>query len=206
MTDSPDTQRLARAELEAHWMPYTGNRQFKSDPRIIVGAEGAYYFDDQGRRIFDGLSGLWCSGLGHNRPEIAEAVHKTLLEGDYVPPFQFGHPKQFELSRRLAALTPGDLNYIFYANSGSESVDSALKIALQYHRARGEGQRARLVGRERAYHGVNFGGVSVAGMVNNRKAFGLGLPGVVHLRHTHLPEHRYNVGQPETGAEAESRG
>jgi len=187
--------------LEEYWMPFTANRHFKANPRLITGAEGMYYTTHQGNKLLDGSAGLFCVGAGHGRREIAEAAQRTLIELDYAPPFQFGHPGTFELSRRLAALTPGDLNHVFYGNSGSEAVESALKIALAYHRARGEGQRMRLVGRERAYHGVNFGGISVAGLVNNRKAFGLGLPGVVHLRHTHLPEHKFTRGEPETGAE-----
>lgn len=187
--------------LEEYWMPFTANRAFKAAPRIITGAQGMYYTTDRGDQLIDGSAGLFCVAAGHGRREIAEAVGKTLLELDYAPPFQYGHPASFELARRIAAITPGDLNYIFFTNSGSESVDSALKIALAYHKARGQGQRMRLVGREAAYHGVNFGGISVAGMVNNRKAFGLGLPGVVHLRHTNLPEHQFVRGQPETGAE-----
>ncbi|MFQ5773169.1 MAG: aspartate aminotransferase family protein [Kiloniellaceae bacterium] len=187
--------------LEQHWMPFTANRHFKANPRLIVGAEGMYYTTHKGDKVLDGSAGLFCVAAGHGRREIAEAVQGTLIELDYAPPFQYGTPGSFELSRRLAAITPGDLNHVFFANSGSEAVDSALKIALAYHRARGEGQRMRLVGRERAYHGVNFGGVSVAGMVKNKQAFGLGLPGVLHLRHTLLPEHRFTVGQPETGAE-----
>jgi beta-alanine--pyruvate transaminase len=187
--------------LEEHWMPFTANRQFKSHPRIITGAQGMYYTTDRGDRILDGSSGLFCVAAGHGRREIAEAVNQALLDIDYVPPFQHGHPASFNLARRLSALTPGDINHVFFVNSGSESVDSALKIALAYHRARGEGQRTRLVGRERAYHGVNFGGISVAGMVNNKKTFGPGLPGVCHLRHTVLPEHKFTRGQPETGAE-----
>ena len=187
--------------LEQHWMPFTANRHFKANPRLIVGAKGMYYTTHRGDQVLDGSSGLFCVAAGHGRREIAEAVHEALTELDYAPPFQFGHPVQFELSRRIAALTPGDLNHVFYTNSGSESVDTALKIALAYQRVRGEGQRQRLVGRERSYHGVNFGGLSVAGMVNNKKAFGLGLPGVVHMRHTHLPEHTFTFGQPETGAE-----
>ncbi len=154
--------------LESYWMPFTANRHFKASPRIITRAEGMYYWTDRGDRILDGSSGLFCVGAGHGRRQIAEAVHKTLLELDYAPPFSYGHPASFELARRLAAITPGDLNYIFYANSGSESVDSALKIAYAYHRARGEGQRQRLVGRERAYHGVNLGGLSVSGLVSSR--------------------------------------
>ena len=162
--------------LEQHWMPFTANRHFKANPRLIVGAQGMYYTTHKGGKVIDGSAGLFCVACGHGRPEIAEAVHEALTDLDYAPPFQFGHPVQFELSRRIAALTPGDLNHVFYSNSGSEAVETALKIALAYHGARGEGQRMRLVGRERSYHGVNFGGLSVAGMVNNKKAFGLGLP------------------------------
>ncbi len=187
--------------LEQHWMPFTANRHFKANPRIINRAEGVYFTSDHGTKIIDGSAGLFCVAAGHGRREIAEAVHEALTTMDYVPPFQFGHPASFEVARRLAAVTPADLNHIFFTNSGSESVDTALKIALAYHKAKGEGQRMRLVGRERAYHGVNFGGLAVAGMVNNKKAFGLGLPGSLHLRHTHLPEHKFTVGQPETGAE-----
>ncbi len=187
--------------LEQHWMPFTSNRHFKANPRLIVGAKGMYYTTHKGDTVIDGSSGLFCVAAGHGRREIADAVYEALNDLDYAPPFQFGHPVTFELSRRIAALTPGDLNHVFYTNSGSESVDTALKIALAYQRVRGEGQRTRLVGRERSYHGVNFGGMSVAGMVNNKKAFGIGLPGVVHMRHTALPEHKFCVGQPETGAE-----
>jgi len=187
--------------LEEYWMPFTANRHFKANPRLITGAEGMYYTTHQGNKVLDGSAGLFCVAAGHGRREIAEAAQRTLMELDYAPPFQFGHPGTFELSRRIAALTPGDLNHVFYGNSGSEAVESALKIALAYHKARGEGQRMRLVGRERAYHGVNFGGISVAGLLNNKKAFGLGLPGVAHLRHTLLPEHKFTRGEPETGAE-----
>ncbi len=187
--------------LEPYWMPFTANRQFKAHPRMIARAEGMYYYTDRGDALLDGSSGLFCVGAGHGRKEIAEAAHRTLLELDYAPAFQYGHPLSFELARRVAAVTPGDLNYIFFTNSGSESVDSALKIALAYHRARGEGQRQRLVGREKGYHGVNFGGISVAGMMPNKKAFGVGLPGCAHMRHTWLEENRFTPGQPEHGAE-----
>ena len=187
--------------LEPYWMPFTANRQFKAHPRMIARAEGMYYYTDRGDALLDGSSGLFCVGAGHGRKQIAEAAHRTLLELDYAPAFQYGHPLSFELARRVAAVTPGDLNYIFFTNSGSESVDSALKIALAYHRARGEGQRQRLVGRERGYHGVNFGGISVAGMMPNKKAFGVGLPGCAHMRHTWLEENRFTPGQPEHGAE-----
>lgn len=187
--------------LEHYWMPFTANRDFKADPRLFVHAEGLYYTSHEGKKILDGSSGLFCVAAGHGRREIADAVAKQLVELDYAAPFQGGHPKQFEFARRVAALTPGDLDYIFFGNSGSEAVDTALKIALAYHRARGEGQRMRFVSRERAYHGVNIGGTSLSGIVKNRAVFGAGLTGVVHMRHTWLPETRFTKGQPETGAE-----
>ena len=187
--------------LENQWMPFTANRDFKENPRLLARAEGMYYWDHQGRKIIDGAAGMFCVTAGHSRKEIAEAASRQLIELDYSPPFQFGHPAAFALSRRLSSILPGDINHVFFANSGSEAVDSALKINLAYHRARGEGQRMRFVGRERAYHGVNFGGISVAGMVKNREAFGLGLPGVMHLRHTLLPGQRFSRGEPEVGAE-----
>ncbi|WP_299396643.1 aspartate aminotransferase family protein [Pelagibius sp.] len=187
--------------LEQHWMPFTSNRHFKANPRILTAAKGMYYTTDHGDQVIDGSAGLFCVAAGHGRREIAEAVNETLTKMDYAPPFQFGHPASFEVARRIASVTPGDLNHVFFSNSGSEAVETALKIALAYHKAKGEGQRLRLVGRERAYHGVNFGGLTVAGMLNNKKAFGLGLPGACHMRHTHLPEHEYVQGQPETGAE-----
>ena len=193
--------QYAANTLENYWMPFTANRSFKQNPKLFVRAEGMYYWNHQGERVLDGSSGLFCVAAGHGRREIADAVARQFTEIDYSPPFQFGHPGAFELSRRLAAILPDDLNYVFYGNSGSEAIDSALKISLAYHRARGEGQRMRFVGRERAYHGVNFGGISIAGMVRNREAFGLGLPGVVHMRHTWLPEQRFSKGQPEAGAE-----
>ncbi|MEM1399315.1 MAG: aminotransferase class III-fold pyridoxal phosphate-dependent enzyme [Pseudomonadota bacterium] len=187
--------------LEEYWMPFTSNRHFKASPRMMTGASGMYYTTHQGAQVIDGSSGLFCVGAGHGRREIADAAHKALLELDHVPPFQYGHPQQFELARRLARITPGDLNHIFFTNSGSESVDTALKVALAYHKARGEGTRTRFIGRQRAYHGVNFGGLSVAGMGANKKAFNLALPGVAHMRHTALPEHNKTLGQPETGAD-----
>ena len=187
--------------LEQHWMPFTANRDFKADPRLLVKAEGMYYWNHRGDKVIDGSAGLFCVAAGHGRPEIKEAVANALGELDYAPHFNFGHPASFEVARQVAALTPGNLNYVFFGNSGSEAVDSALKIALAYHRAKGQSGRQRLIGRERAYHGVNFGGVSVAGMVKNRESFGLGLPGVAHIRHTWTPEQRNTLGQPETGAE-----
>ena len=187
--------------LESYWMPFTANRDFKENPRLIERAEGMYFWNHHGMRVLDGSAGLFCVAAGHGRPEIVEAVSAQLAKLDYAPPFQFGHPAAFELSQRLCAILPDAINHVFFCNSGSESVDTALKIALAYHRARGDGRKTRFVGREKAYHGVNFGGISVAGLVKNREAFGTGLPGVVHLRHTWLPEQRFTVGQPETGAE-----
>jgi beta-alanine--pyruvate transaminase len=187
--------------LEHHWLPFTSNRDFKADPRLMVKAEGVYYWNHKGGRLIDGSAGLFCSAAGHGREEIAEAVYKSMLELDYTPHFQLAHPASFELARKVAALMPGDLDYVFFCNSGSESIDTAIKIALAYHRSRGEGQRQRFISRERAYHGVNIGGVSLSGMVRNRETFGAVMPGVAHMRHTWLPENRYTMGQPETGAE-----
>ncbi|MFQ6023381.1 MAG: aspartate aminotransferase family protein [Acidiferrobacterales bacterium] len=187
--------------LEYHWMPFTANRDFKVDPRLLVRAEGVYYWNQKGEKVLDGSSGLFCVAAGHCRREIADAIAKQLTELDYCAPFQGGQPLSFEFARRIAALTPGDLDYIFFANSGSEAVDTAIKICLAYHRARGQGQRMRFVSRERAYHGVNIGGTSLSGLVKNRDVFGAGLAGVVHIRHTWLPENRFTKGQPETGAE-----
>ena len=190
-----------RPDLSALWMPFTANRQFKLDPRLIVGARGMYYNTEDGREIIDGTSGLWCVNAGHGRPEIAAAVQQQLLTLDFAPSFQMGHPLAFELASAIAALTPPGLDRVFFANSGSEAVDTALKIALAYHRARGEGQRTRFIGRERGYHGVGFGGVSVGGLVNNRRTF-VTLPGVDHLPHTHDPvRNGFARGQPEHGAE-----
>jgi beta-alanine--pyruvate transaminase len=187
--------------LDEYWMPFTPNRDFKHDPRMLVRAEGMYYWNDRGERIIDGASGLFCVAAGHCRKEIADAVSAQLRELDFAAPFTRGHPKQFELATRLAELTPGDLNRIFFTNSGSESVDTAMKVALAYHQARGQAGRTMFVSRERAYHGVNFGGVSLAGLVNNRRRFGPTLPGVVHMRHTHLPENLFTPGEGAHGAE-----
>ena len=185
--------------LDAFLMPFTANRQFKKNPRLLAKAKGVHYWTPEGRRIIDGTAGLWCVNAGHGREEIKAAIAAQLEEMDYAPSFQMGHPKAFELAARHAALLPGDLNHAFYCNSGSEAVDSALKIALAYQRARGQGTRTRFVGRERGYHGVGFGGISVGGMVNNRKWFGAMLPGVDHLPHTHLPENAFSRGEPEHG-------
>ncbi|HWP19612.1 MAG TPA: aspartate aminotransferase family protein [Burkholderiaceae bacterium] len=191
-----------RTELEAYWMPFTANRQFKKAPRLLARAEGMYYYTPEGRQVLDGVAGLWCVNAGHARPKIVEAIRRQAGELDYAPPFQMGHPQAFELAERLVQLTPPGLNRVFYTNSGSESVETALKMAIAYHRVRGEGQRTRLIGRERGYHGVNFGGISVGGMVANRKMFGTLLAGVDHIRHTHDPaRNAYSRGQPAHGAE-----
>ncbi|MDI4633383.1 aspartate aminotransferase family protein [Pelomonas sp. V22] len=189
-------------DLDAYWMPFTANRQFKKAPRLLTRADGMYFTDDKGRQILDGIAGLWCVNAGHNRPKIVKAIQDQAAELDFAPPFQMGHPKAFELAERLVQLTPDGLNKVFYTNSGSESVDTALKMAIAYHRVRGEGARTRLIGRERGYHGVNFGGISVGGMVANRKMFGTMLGGVDHIRHTHDPaRNAFSVGQPAHGAE-----
>ena len=193
--------RGSNDSLINQWMPFTANRQFQEKPRLIARAAGVYYYDSQGRALLDGVSGLYCSPLGHGRREIREAVTRQMQELDYAPPFQYGTPIAFRLAAEIARMTPPGLNRIFFAGSGSEAVESALKVALQYHRARGEGARQRFVGRERGYHGVNFGGWSVGGMVNNRKAFGLGLPGVMHMRHTLIPQNRFEMGQGTHGAD-----
>lgn len=187
--------------LEAYWMPFTANRQFKSNPRLLVSAKGMIYKNLEGRELLDGTAGLWCVNAGHGREEISQAVSQQIEQMDYAPPFQMAHPGAFELASRLAALMPGDLDHVFFTNSGSESVDTALKIALAYQRVRGQGARTRLIGRERGYHGVGFGGISVGGMVNNRKMFGTMLAGVDHLPHTHnLEKNAFSRGEPEWGA------
>ncbi len=187
-------------DLNAYWMPFTANRHYKQNPRMIASADGVYYTTTDGRQILDGTAGLWCVNAGHKRPRIVDAIQKQVEELDYAPAFQMGHPKVFELASRLAHLAPGKLNHAFFTNSGSESVETALKIALAYHRARGEATRTRLIGREKGYHGVNFGGISVGGIVNNRRMFGSLLTGVDHLPHTHLPEkNSFTKGQPEHG-------
>jgi beta-alanine--pyruvate transaminase len=188
--------------LESYWMPFTANRQFKQNPRLLVSAKDMHYTTIDGRKILDGTAGLWCVNAGHGRTQIVEAVRAQVGKLDYAPSFQMGHPIAFELAARLAALLPGDLDHVFFTNSGSESVDTALKIAIAYHRVRGEGTRTRLIGRERGYHGVGFGGISVGGMVNNRKMFGAMLPGVDHLKHTHnAAKNAFSRGQPAWGAE-----
>jgi beta-alanine--pyruvate transaminase len=202
----PDLMHAAEATgsqaMGAYWMPFTANRQFKKAPRLLVRAEGMHYWDKDGRQVLDGVAGLWCVNAGHGRPRITKAIQDQAAEMDFAPPFQMGHPKAFELAERLAALAPAGMNKVFFANSGSEAVETALKMALAYHRVRGEGTRTRLIGRERGYHGVNFGGISVGGMVGNRKHYGTMLAGVDHIRHTHdLTRNAYSVGQPAHGAE-----
>ncbi|NBR30583.1 MAG: aspartate aminotransferase family protein [Sphingomonadaceae bacterium] len=192
---------LGNDPLAALWMPFTANRAFKAQPRQLVAAKDMHYESADGRQILDGTAGLWAVNAGHCRPSIVEAIQKTAAELDYAPPFQLGHPLSFELARRIAALMPQGLDRIFFTNSGSESVDTALKIALAYQRARGEGTRTRLIGRERGYNGVGFGGISVGGIVNNRRQFGTLLTGVDHLPHTHnLAHNAFSKGQPLWGA------
>ncbi|MCM5569884.1 aspartate aminotransferase family protein [Burkholderiaceae bacterium FT117] len=192
----------AGLDMSHWWMPFTANRQFKSRPRLVSEARGVFYKTPEGREILDATSGLWCVNAGHGREEIAEAAARQLREMDFAPSFQFGHPIGFQFANRLIEIAPEGFEKVFFANSGSEAVDTALKIALGYHRARGEAQRTRLIGRERGYHGVGFGGISVGGMVNNRKAFsGALLPSVDHLPHTHNLEHNaFSRGQPAWGA------
>jgi beta-alanine--pyruvate transaminase len=189
-------------EASAFWMPFTANRQFKKAPRLLARAEGMHYWTPEGRQILDGCAGLWCVNAGHCRPRIVEAVQRQVAEMDFAPTFQMGHPIAFEFAERLAKVAPPGFSRVFYTNSGSESADTALKIALAYHRARGEGQRFRLIGRERGYHGVNFGGMAVGGLQYNKKMFGPGVAGVDHIRHTHDPaRNAFSRGQPAHGAE-----
>ena len=193
--------RQDAAWLDAHWMPFTANRQFKQDPRIITSAQGAYYTDSEGRKIFDGLSGLWCSGLGHGRREISEAVARQVSRLDYAPGFQFGHPLSFALANKIKALTPEGLDYVFFTGSGSESADTALKMARAYWRARGQASKTCFIGREKGYHGVNFGGISVGGIGGNRKTFGQGIE-ADHLPHTQPPMGSFHRGLPPEGGRA----
>ena len=194
-------EQAERAGLEAFWMPFTANRQFKARPRLLERAEGMHYFTPDGRKVLDSQAGMWCSNAGHCRKPIADAIARAAATLDYAPPFQLGHPAAFELSNRLVALAGKPFNHVFFCNSGSEAVDSALKIALAYHRLRGEGQRTRLIGRERGYHGVGFGGISVGGIPGNRKMFAAMLPGVDHLPQTWNPkEMAFSRGQPTWGA------
>jgi beta-alanine--pyruvate transaminase len=187
-------------DLESFWIPFTPNRAFKRAPRLIARAKDMHYYTPEGRAVLDGTAGLWCTNAGHNRDPIVDAIKRQAEELDYSPAFQFAHPQSFELASRVAALAPGDLNRVFFCNSGSEAVDTALKIALAYHNVRGEGSRTRLVGRERGYHGVGFGGISVGGIVANRKMFGMLLAGVDHMPATYSREHQaFTKGEPEWG-------
>lgn len=190
-----------RPDLAHHWMPFTANRDFRDEPKMIVRGKGVHYYGEHGQTLLDGCSGLFTCPAGHGRVEIADAVRDQLMTLDYAPSFTRGHPQSFRVAERIAALTPAGLDHIFFTNSGSEAVETALKICMAYHRARGEGGRSLFVSRERAYHGVNLGGVALSGMVPNRRAFSGAGPQVVHMRHTWLPENRFTMGQPEHGAE-----
>src|SRR6186713_3626784 len=188
-------------DLEPYWMPFTANRAFKKRPRLIVGAKDMHYIASDGRKLIDGSAGLWCTNAGHNREPIVAAIQQEAATLDYAPAFQFSHPRAFELASRIAALAPESLDHVFFCNSGSEAADTALKIALAYWVAQGQGQRTRFIGRERGYHGVGFGGMAVGGLANNRKAFGAMLPGVDHLPHTYNREQQaFSKGEPEWGA------
>ena len=193
------TPALTEAQLAAHWMPFSGNRQFKQDPRMLVGAQGCYYIDGAGRRVFDGLSGLWTCGLGHGRKEIADAIAQQAVQLDYAPPFQFGHPAAFQLAERIASHMPAGLDRVFFVGSGSEAADTSLKMARAYWRIKGQGGKTRFIGRAKGYHGVNFGGISVGGIVGNRKLYGEGIS-ADHLPHTLLPGNAFTRGMPEQGA------
>ncbi|TYR32307.1 aspartate aminotransferase family protein [Mesorhizobium microcysteis] len=193
---------VAPNDLSAFWMPFTANRQFKQQPRMLVAAKDMHYTTADGRKVLDGTAGLWCVNAGHCRPKITEAIQRQAAELDYAPAFQMGHPLAFELANRLVDVAPEGMDHVFFTNSGSESVDTALKIALAYQRVKGEGSRTRLIGRERGYHGVNFGGISVGGIVTNRKMFGTLLTGVDHMPHTHLPgKNAFTKGEPEHGGD-----
>jgi beta-alanine--pyruvate transaminase len=200
---SSSSPALQRADLEALWLPFTPNRQFKAKPRLLARASGMHYWTPEGRQILDAVAGLWCVNAGHGRPEITEAVAQQLQTMDYAPPFQMAHPPAFALANELVKIAPAGLDHVFFTNSGSEAVDTALKIALAWHRARGDATRTRLIGRERAYHGVGFGGISVGGIASNRKAWSTALlPGVDHLPHTHdLAKNAFSRGAPAHGAQ-----
>jgi len=207
LSTQPELDPSARQDaawLEAHWMPFTANRSFKADPRIIVEAKGAYFTDSDGRKVFDGLSGLWCTGLGHGRPEITEAVSRQMARLDYAPAFQFGHPGAFELANRIKDLTPAGLDHVFFTSSGSEAADTSLKMARAYWRAKGRATKTRLIGREKGYHGVNFGGISVGGIGGNRKVFGQAVE-ADHLPHTLLASNAFSRGLPQHGADLADR-
>ncbi len=197
-----DRRNVTPNDLSAFWMPFTANRQFKKAPRMFVAAKDMHYTTSDGRKVLDGTAGLWCVNAGHGRPRIVQAIAEQAAEMDYAPAFQMGHPKAFELANALVSIAPQGLNHVLYTNSGSESVETALKVALAYHRVKGDGARFRLIGRERGYHGVNFGGISVGGIVTNRKMFGTLLTGVDHMPHTHTPgANQFTRGERETGGD-----
>ncbi|WP_027856789.1 aspartate aminotransferase family protein [Marinobacterium jannaschii] len=200
MSDTIKNQSPTQAQLDAHWMPYSSNREFKKDPRIIVAAEGCYYTDIDGRKIFDGLSGLWTCGLGHNVPQINEAIAQQAKQLDYAPAFQYGHPKAFQMAERITQFMPEGINRVMFTGSGSEAADSSLKIARAYWRKKGMPSKTRLIGRAKGYHGVNFGGISVGGIGANRVLYGETLT-VDHLPHTQVEGNEFTRGMPETGAE-----
>ena len=194
------SEQLTQNQIDSYWMPFTANRQFKKDPRIITGAEGCYFTDADGRKIYDGLSGLWTCGLGHNVPEISEAIAEQTKTLDFSPTFQFGHPKAFQLAEKITQFMPEEMNRVFYCGSGSEAADTSLKLARGYWRAKGKPSKTRLIGRGKGYHGVNYGGISVGGIGPNRAMFGEGIA-ADHLRHTWLKENYFSRGQPEQGAD-----
>ena len=199
---SSENKPVIPNSLNEHWMPFTSNRDFKENPRLITEAKGLYLKNHHGKTMIDASSGLFCNPYGHGRREIIEAVTKQLETLDYTQPFQQGFGGSFELATRISKHTPGNLNRIFFSTGGSDAVETAIKISIAYHKSKGEGQRFRIVGRERAYHGMHIGGTSVGGMINNVKTYAsLLMPGVVHMRHTDLPDHKFISGQPETGAE-----
>jgi beta-alanine--pyruvate transaminase len=198
-----DTQQQLNANsLEAYWMPFTANRSFKKAPQIVTGAKGMYYHMNDGHKLLDGIAGLWCVNAGHGHPKIVEAIQKQAAQLDFASSFGFGHPLAFEYANRLTSIAPEGLDHVFFTNSGSEATDTALKLALAYHHARGEGQRQRIIGRQRGYHGVGLGGLSAAGMGPHKKQFGMLLPGAAHMPHTHDPaRNAFSLGQPVHGAE-----
>jgi beta-alanine--pyruvate transaminase len=200
--ETPMNYQHRTNDLEAFWMPFSANRQFKKTPRMLVSADRMHYRTDDGRSVLDGTAGLWCCNAGHNRPKIVEAIRAQAGELDYAPAFQMGHPKVFEFASKVVNIAPEGFDHVFFTNSGSESVETALKMAVAYHRVKGNGSKFRLIGRERGYHGVNFGGISVGGIVSNRKMFGTLLTGVDHIRHTHdLARNAFTRGEPEHGAD-----
>jgi len=202
ITMSSETKFKMPNSLNEHWMPFTANKDFKANPRLITEAKGMYLKNHHGKTMIDASSGLFCNPFGHGRKEIVDAVTKQLETLDYTQPFQQGFGGSFELATRITKHTPGNLNRIFFSTGGSDAVETAIKISIAYHKANGQGERFRIIGRERAYHGMHIGGTSVGGMINNVKTYAnLLMPGVVHMRHTHLPDHKFISGQPETGAE-----